>query len=364
MNKYKIYVYAICKNEEKHIKRWVNNVRDADGIYVLDTGSTDASVKLLEECGVNVSVINYENFKFDEARNASLSLVPDDADICICTDIDELLSDNWRQNLEEIWLSNTDRVRYNMHFSFDEDGNPVSTYFISKIHKKNKYTWTHSIHEVLTYTGTEPENIITTDKITIGHYPDKTKDRSFYLKLLEESVKENPNDDRNMHYLGREYMYNSEWNKCIDTLIKHIYLESSTWNEEKSASMRFISRAYRNLNRYDEAQMWLKKAIDLTPYLREPYIELGMTMYDLKKYNEGVYYLEKGLLIKEKSPTYINEEFAWNETPYDILSLCYYYTGKYNESLSNVKKAIEKNPHNQRLQENCKLIENKLKELT
>ena len=38
MNKYKVYVYAICKYEAKFIERWVNSMNEADGIYVLDTG--------------------------------------------------------------------------------------------------------------------------------------------------------------------------------------------------------------------------------------------------------------------------------------------------------------------------------------
>ncbi|MCI8588351.1 MAG: glycosyltransferase, partial [Bacilli bacterium] len=48
-NKIKICVYAICKNEEKHIERWIESVKEADDIYVLDTGSTDNSVKLLKK---------------------------------------------------------------------------------------------------------------------------------------------------------------------------------------------------------------------------------------------------------------------------------------------------------------------------
>ena len=45
----KIVVYAISKNEEKFVKRWVNSMKEADAIYVLDTGSTDNTVKLLQE---------------------------------------------------------------------------------------------------------------------------------------------------------------------------------------------------------------------------------------------------------------------------------------------------------------------------
>ena len=60
MKKYKVCVYAICKNEEKFINRWVESMKEADEIYVLDTGSTDNSRKLLKKLGVNVKkkVIN------------------------------------------------------------------------------------------------------------------------------------------------------------------------------------------------------------------------------------------------------------------------------------------------------------------
>ena len=46
--KRKIVVYAISKNEEPFVKRWVNSMKEADEIYVLDTGSTDNTVNLLK----------------------------------------------------------------------------------------------------------------------------------------------------------------------------------------------------------------------------------------------------------------------------------------------------------------------------
>lgn len=361
MNKYKVCVYAICKNESKHIERWYESMKEADSIYVLDTGSSDDSVKKLKNLGVNVSVIDYDNFKFDEARNASLDLVPLDTDICVCTDIDEILSKGWRSELENIWNNNIDRLRYNLYFTFDNDGNPVSSYFISKIHRRFNYIWTHPIHEVLSYIGDTPEVVETSDVITISHLPDRSKDRSFYLNLLEDSVKDNPLDDRNMHYLGREYMYNGEWEKSIEVLKKHLELKSSTWDEERGASMRFISRGYTNLGKYDEAEEWLLKAIQETANVREPYVEMGVLMYKIGRFYEGVDYLEKALKIENKSPFYINEDFAWNETPYDILSLCYYEIGNLDEALKNLKVAISINKNDDRLKNNYFLISEKSK---
>ena len=45
-------------------------------------------------------------------------------------------------------------------------------------------------YAMYTFTGTgTKENVITTDEITLNHYPDSTKSRGSYLPILELSVK-------------------------------------------------------------------------------------------------------------------------------------------------------------------------------
>ena len=112
------------------------------------------------------------------------------------------------------------------------------------------------------------------------------------------SVKEDPNDDRNMHYLGREYMYYGKYNEAIDTLIRHLGLEKATWKDERCASMRFIGRCYKNLKRYDEAKLWLEKAIEEAPYLRDPYMEMALLYYVLNDYDNVINYVNKALILK------------------------------------------------------------------
>ena len=251
MNKYKICVYAICKNEEKFVNRWVESMNEADAIYVLDTGSTDNTVKMLKELGVNVNTEIIKPWRFDVARNKSLELIPNNFDICVCTDLDEVFIKGWREKLEKVWNKNITRLAYNYNWLLDENNQPKVNFYIEKIHNRHDYKWTHPVHEVLEYIGSKKETKVYTDEITVNHYPDNTKSRSSYLPLLELSVEENPNDDRNMHYLGREYMYYGMWNKSIDTLIRHLKLPNSTWRDERCASMRFIARCYRYLKRYD-----------------------------------------------------------------------------------------------------------------
>ena len=356
--KNKIYVYAISKNEEKFVDRWMNSLEAADAVYVLDTGSTDNTVQKLKDRGAIVKVKEIKPWRFDVARNESLKMVPEDADICICLDLDEVIEDGWRQKLEEIWNENITRLRYNYNWSFDEYGNPAVNFYSEKIHKKNGYKWTHPVHEILSYDGTE--NFITTDEITVNHYPDSTKSRGSYLPLLELSVEEDPTDDRNMHYLGREYMYHEMYEKCIDTLIKHLNLESATWKDERSASMRFIARSYRNLGRLDEARLWLEKAKNETPYLREPYVESAILEYNNDNFEEADKNLSIALNIKGKYKNYINEPFCYDSTIYDLLSICKFNENKLAEAIYYLDIAIEMDPDDERLKNNKKIIENAL----
>lgn len=356
MNKKKICVYAISKNEEKFVKRWYESVKEADGIYVLDTGSSDNTVQLLKNLGANVSEKEIKPWRFDVARNESLKLVPEDCDICVCIDIDEVISKGWRKKLEDIWDDNTNHLRYIYNWSHDDNGNPLVSFYYEKIHARNGFKWIHPVHEVLEFSG-DKEVFKTTDEIVVDHFPDSTKSRSNYLPLLELSVKENPDNDRNTHYLGREYMFHGKYNEAIDTLIRHINLKSATWKDERCASMRFIARCYKYLKRYDEARMWLDKAVNEAPYLRDPYVERAMLEYELGNYLDVKKYCLLALEIKTHTKSYINETFSWNYTIYDLLSISEFYLGDIESSLKWINKAIDMEPNNKRLLSNKKIIE-------
>lgn len=356
MRKYKICVYAITKNEEKFVTRWVNSMKEADEIYVLDTGSTDKTVEKLKELGVNVVEKKITPWRFDVARNKSLDLVPLDTDICVCTDLDEMFESGWREKLENNYKKGA-RVYYTYNWHINENGLADVSFMLNKIHPRFGYKWTHPVHEVLTPQSTE--EFINIESIVLNHYPDNTKSRGSYLKLLELSVKEDPLDDRNMHYLGREYMYYKEWEKCINTLKRHLELKSATWNLERAASMRYIARSYFNLNNYEEAEVWYKNAIKEANDVREGYVELAMFYNNQGKWLESINYLIKALSITKKDMVYVNEVFCWDNTIDDLLSLNYYNLGLYDLSLYHVNKALEYKSDDERLINNKKLIEEK-----
>lgn len=99
----KICVYAICKNESKFVEKWLENMSEADYIVVLDTGSTDGTYEMLQE-DPRVHLVKQEiitPWRFDVARNKSMELIPDDADVLVCTDLDEVFEPGWAQVLRD-----------------------------------------------------------------------------------------------------------------------------------------------------------------------------------------------------------------------------------------------------------------------
>ena len=55
----RICVYAIAKNEEKFVERWMKSMSEADYICVLDTGSTDKTVEKLSDIRGDVKEIGW-----------------------------------------------------------------------------------------------------------------------------------------------------------------------------------------------------------------------------------------------------------------------------------------------------------------
>lgn len=342
MNQYKICVYAICKNEEQFVDRWMDSMAEADMIIVVDTGSTDQTVEKLRSRGAIVYEEKIDPWRFDTARNISLSYVPDDMDIAVCTDLDEVFRPGWRACLESAWTSD---ATMGNHF---------------KIHKKNLYTWACPVHEYLKYTGTSPQKKVFIGGMVLDHYPDQTKSRSSYLPLLEMAVKEDPSCDRMAYYLGREYMYAERWQDCIDTLTQHLRLKTAVQNEERCASMRWIAKSYSKLNNNREAYRWYYRAISEVPSMRDAYIEFAKLAYEKEDWLTVFFLTSEALKITEKSNEYVSMDYSWDHTPDDLATIACYQLGLYERALMHAQKALSFAPDDERLQNNYQIIKKEI----
>ena len=320
----KICVYAISRNEAKFAERWYRSMSEADVVTVLDTGSDDGTAEALSALGAKVEVREIVPWRFDVARNESMKLIPEDADVCVCTDLDEVFLPGWRDALERAWKpGTTQRAAYRYTWSFRPDGAEGTVLWPDKIHAARGYRWIYPVHEVLARAdgrAERPEEVVVCPEIRLHHHPDPGKSRGQYLPLLELSARENPEDARTQHYLGREYMFHGEWEKCISALEKHLSMPGATWKEERCASLRFIARAQRSLGRADEARISLYRAIAEAPHLREPYYEMANLLYWTNDYAGAMFMARQALSIRSRPEVYVSEDIAWSDEPEKILT--------------------------------------------
>lgn len=359
MGRYTICVYAICKNEEQFVDRWMDAVSEADLVVVTDTGSTDGTVERLRALGAVVYTEQITPWRFDTARNLSIDHIPEDVDICVCNDLDEVFRPGWRQKLEDAWQPQHTRARYLFNFSLDQNGNPIRQFTMEKAHRRHGFRWVHPVHEMLVYSGQGAEDVVWVDMV-LDHYPDLSKSRGQYLPLLELSAAENPNDDRTAFWLGREYLYKAQYDKAIAELTRHLCLPTAKWAEERCASMRCIASAYQAKGEGEAAKQWLFRAIAECPFVREPYYDMMNLCYRQGDWTLCAVMVASALAITQKSGSYLTEEAAWGASVYDFGAIACYRIGLYAQASEYIQTACSLSPSDKRLQNNLALIRAKV----
>jgi len=323
--KMKIVVYAICKNEEKHIDKFCENIFEADEVVILDTGSTDNSVKLLKEKGAKVHIKTYEKFRFDTARNDCLNLTPEDSDFCVSIDMDEYIEKGWREKLEKAVKPETTQLFYNNNYKIDEKTNKViKSLFVGKIHKRNSYKWVYPVHEVLDYTGIEKE-ITDTVTFSVNHHP-ILKEKN-YLPLLEDMVLEYPDDSRPFFFLAREYYFLSQYEKAIDYFNKFLYMSySDRYNYTGQAQFRANANLY--LAKIAHAQnknplVFTLQAVAENTYMRESWYWLGQSWALVQNWKSAESALLNALQMKDETFSIEKEGEAWdNQNIIKMIEVC------------------------------------------
>lgn len=364
MSAFKVCVYAIAKNEAGFVDRWMDSMGEADLVVVTDTGSTDDTVSRLLSRGAVVYQEKVEPWRFDVARNLSLDHVPDDADICVCTDLDEYFSPGWRNRLETAWKDGISRAgadaalmgRYLYNWSLKEDGSPGVQFYYTKAHGRKGFRWKWPVHEYVEYVGTQPLEIVTVEGMVLNHAPDPGKSRGSYLPLLEMAVAEEPSDARMRYYLGREYLYKGEWQKCVDTLTAYLAMPRATWREERCAAMRWIAASCRSLGRVEDAYAWFLRAVAEAPHMRDPYVEFALFCLDMRDWPMASFLAEEALRIHERSQTYINMGYAWDATPYDVAAIASWHLRRYDDAVRHAENALRLAPGDKRIKENLERI--------
>ncbi len=346
MSAVKVAFYTIALNEQQFVEPWYNSCKDGDYLLIADTGSSDNTIKYAKKLGINTINVNVVPWRFDVARNASLAALPKDIDYCVSLDMDEVICENWRSELQIAKDRGATRPRYKYTWSWADDGAPGLQYGGDKVHARAGYRWKHPVHEVLMPYGVMQEKQEWCN-FEIHHHPDNTKSRSGYMPLLEIAVQEDPHCDRNAFYYARELYYYGKYEEAVKQFQRHLLLPTATWGAERSASYRFIAKC-----KPQEAEYWLMQAIRESSSSREPYVDLAKYYYSKFNWLKMLKYAEQALAIEKRPLEYLTEADSWDFTPYDLAAISAYNLKDYEKANRYGTIALEMAPTDKRLLSN------------
>ena len=343
----KIAVYTICKNESRFVQRWAASNDEADYRLVCDTGSTDDTVKLLEDNDVKVIPITVSPWRFDSARNTALNLLPKDIDICIWQDLDEELLPGWRAALEKGWRESATIANHRYRHN---DG---AWQWHSKIHARHGCWWTGAVHETLSWN--REENACWIEDFFLDEHQDRQKSRSGYLNLLLKKINEGDRNWRTYFFLANDYQTNGNNEKSIESRIQSYDLCGED-AAVKSYIARNIAKQYANNNEDNLAEKWFRTSVDHSNE-RESWFSYCEFLYNKQRWDECYIAAKKCLTIDKKPTGFTYSADAWSWKIYDYAALSAYNIGLKTKALTYGRIAVEENPNDERLKNNLNYYE-------
>lgn len=327
----RLAVYAIMKNEGKHIERWLDTIvpelLPGDSVTLVDTGSTDDTVEIarsyhygskwirgvgrhstaeeianaewhaaelgrrtdLPKPAVDTHVVTITPWRFDTARNTALALTPASADMAWSLDLDEFPQPGWRQAIEEAYAEGFSRLRYEFVWSQQADGEPGVVFFADKLHARHGFHWKGIAHEWLVYDGEEKHRLAPDLKVV--HKQDTGIDRlERDMLLMERAIAELPDDDRLQHYYARQLFFCGRMVEASEAFQRHLANPRATWRHERAESMLYLAQVGGN-----DAwrRQWLYRAVAECPERRETWVALAAYEAEHENYQLAMSFLQR-----------------------------------------------------------------------
>ncbi|HLK13205.1 MAG TPA: hypothetical protein VKT78_00235 [Fimbriimonadaceae bacterium] len=348
----KVAIYTIALNEAANAERWAESAADADYRIVADTGSTDDTVQRLIQAGVIVHRIAIRPWRFDDARNAAMALIPDDVDICGTMDMDRWLAPGWRAALEAAWTPQATalfcRTTYRPSVN---DPTPIRSWPAKNFHARWGYAFRRPVHEALVYSGGE-EACVGSDDIVMYEVQDLNKPtRQQYLPLMERAHEEDPHDSQICLWLGREYMWANRHDEGVALLERYLSLPTSTWSEERAEAMRFIARM-----RPERALFWLDRARTEAPHRREIWLDLAERLHADEDWLNLFWACANGIGKTRRTNSYLDDGSSWGFRLYDLGAIAAWRLNVMDRAVEWGKAALELDPANERLKNNLEFF--------
>ena len=320
----KIGVYLICKNEKDFIERCYETIKEADAIVICDTGSTDGTPELMlnkqrmDRPSLIVKNISVSPWRFDDARNTAMMLLPNDIDVCVSIDADELMESGWYQLLKsevekDIAEKGKPFDRYHHRFKtiwdWDKGGINVSEHWHERIHTRHGYMWKLPVHEHIVKCDGTREEIKWLKDLQMTQKPDTTKNRGSYLQMLKQSAKEDKKRWKTFSFLAGEYINAGFYQEAVEAIEHALKLPDS----DKAFLYYQLSSINKRQKDYDAAISNMMNVCKNAPHVREYIVYLAQTYVEANRQSDAVAAIDRATKITERTFGYEYNSACWGD---------------------------------------------------
>lgn len=337
----KFYIYSICKNEINFLMRYLEPIKNADGIYITDTGSTDGTYEKLLELqnqmpNLHVSQNIIEPWRFDIARNCAMSKIPQDADLIISVDLDDVFPSNWKEILTNHYNNGYHHI-IGQYVYYENDEPKQTGIYLDRISPRKAH-WEGAIHERLIID--ETVETIQDMSFVVEHRQDLSKNRrELYLNCAK--VGYESGDTYATLCYGYE-LFNSNQQPEALKIFQSIFDPESEYTTRKW--LVYCAEWLVQQNRLKEALHWYQQALSLNKQ-NNPFEDNNL--YD-GRLEQIVNNLQKQVYYKIAVYAICGNEahnvVSWMESMWEADYICVLDTGSTDGSYEKLKKYAELYP--------------------
>jgi glycosyltransferase involved in cell wall biosynthesis len=343
----------IVKNEEDMLSRCLESVKHiVDEMIIVDTGSTDSTVKIAESFGAKVFYYKWDN-SFSNARNFSMEkatkewiLIMDADDQFVKEDTNKLLNliNNKRNNTNAYFFET-------LCYSGDNpNSNIVMNLNIRLIKNGKDYKFVGNIHEQIM---PGPEDMSRPDAMK------NEKIRFYHYGYLNDVIKKKDKRNRNMNLIKKELEQNPN----------NPFMQFNMGNEfyalgKYSEALKYYMSSYDNINRLEPfISKLILRIVSCNEILNNvndefKFINLGLKHYPeftdlqflkanafLRQGNnaQAISSLKKCIKMGEAPSNLQNITGVGSYRPYYVLSDIYFNLGEYDKAFECCDKVLKIN---------------------
>ena len=288
----------IVKDEEAVLSRCLESVKGVvDEIVVVDTGSTDETVKIAKRYTDCVLFFPWVD-DFSAARNFAFSKAT--GDYLMWLDADDILPEASRARFPtlraQLEQEGPDLVKCPYDAAFETSGAPAYTFYRERIIKRSAgFLWQGRVHECIA-----PRGKILVSDVRVTHLgsekPRGTRNLHIYQRQLSEGV---PLSPRDKFYYGRELFYNKLYLEAVAVL--NDMRRGEGWYVNKIEACKIEADCYFACGEREEA----KRALFDSFLYGEPRASvcyaLGRVYREEKRLQDAAFWYEAALLCRDHS---------------------------------------------------------------